>query len=1125
MRILIWATPWATQGGDIFFSLNAFRHHLLKQAQALTDVGCNVTIACPSSFVRYIPRSETKISVIALDEGEALRAAGGWADPSPGLYLGDENKVNSIYRWLETKLPRHIDVVLLWETPTPYFQRLYPSALVISQMPGTFARAPYPHTVVFDPIGLYREGALYKLSSELISRKTPADGLVGDFIDEAKNIFRNYPFKTRDALNKSGSFDRISVLPLQISDHYAFKIDTGFTNQRHYCISALEKIDNRTAVFITEYVSKLYSDRVFDHNFSSFVSDRFPNAIYDPDTLDTPSVTQHLLQFADEAVVATSGIGMQAMIWDLPLKVIGNTHLSPYDQQYVNSPSQRRNILEFELLRHQPLASTVTTGKSLVALIEELHSRKSGKIAERFVDFRDFDPLYEDILMNSFNANDVAKVWPKKWSRASRQDKISQLLDLIGKEKPKLISFDLFDTLVTRGVEQPADLYKLVEEDLRIRGIKVPFDFAQKRLAAEIMAREKAVSDEISLDDIYREFALAEDLSPTETLSFSQREIEIEIALSKVRPLGRDLYDVALSSGVPICVTSDMYLPFACIERILQKSGFDVASIYLSSDIGMTKKSGALFQYISDSLGISTNEIIHIGDNLRTDIQAASEKNLKTLHTPRAVEALWQSERFNPIFSRQAPQASLARSSMVGAIAYRLFDDLDFETRSVSKGDPWRLGYAALGPLIYGFVTWIRKTALEDGIQDLHFLSREGKILMDAFNEIDRHSPSGIRTNYLWGSRRAIRVAQLDKLSDILELSKQTIDKTATLATLLKSRFGIDAASIDREIIRKSGFNSAVDRISTSPDHSVKLTKLLTMIKDDILSAARSEGKTYREYLDASGLNTDRKAAVVDIGWHGNMQGSLGQLLGKPLTGYYFATLEACTRWRAEGHTMRGYYVEDCSITTDKPLLANRLMLEHMMCDVTPSITSVEKFSEGFRPVYSHETADGRRATIAAMQAGALKLVSDICKTLGDLRYHVDFKSDVTLPVLESILANPHPEDALFFIGHSIEDSFSGANARYFIATGKREGSFNVKGSYWRAGAAALSTAEAGEFGWSRVKRNKIIARSLRILVRPFVSLIGDPMDCVKFDLDPASFFKNLKNPRYQKIGKILFGT
>lgn len=70
-----------------------------------------------------------------------------------------------------------------------------------------------------------------------------------------------------------------------------------------------------------------------------------------------------------------------------------------------------------------------------------------------------------------------------------------------------------------------------------------------------------------------------------------------------------------------IVLTSDMYLKSDVIEVILQKNkitGYD--KIYLSSEIGLKKKTGDLFKYVINDNRVNNNEILHIGDNIEGDV-------------------------------------------------------------------------------------------------------------------------------------------------------------------------------------------------------------------------------------------------------------------------------------------------------------------------------------------------------------------------------------------------------------------------------------------------------------------------------------------------------------------------
>ena len=79
-----------------------------------------------------------------------------------------------------------------------------------------------------------------------------------------------------------------------------------------------------------------------------------------------------------------------------------------------------------------------------------------------------------------------------------------------------------------------------------------------------------------------------------------------------------------------------MYLPLEIITSILvnnQINGYE--KIYLSSEMGMTKHAGTLYNYVLTENNIKASQILHIGDNKNSDILQARKKGIKTLYFPR----------------------------------------------------------------------------------------------------------------------------------------------------------------------------------------------------------------------------------------------------------------------------------------------------------------------------------------------------------------------------------------------------------------------------------------------------------------------------------------------------------
>ncbi|TCU32289.1 HAD family hydrolase [Rhizobium azibense] len=1125
MHVLIWSPPWPTQGGDLFFGLNAFKKALLRQAEALLSQKCKVTIAFPDAFSDHVAGFKGRCDLVSISSLEVIKLMGGWADPSVDLYVNgaDSRFVPKLAETFRTRLPETVDCVLLWETPVPYLRAIYPEALIVSQMPGAFARAPYPHTIIFDTLGLYRDGTMFANAEHILSSNAPCSEVVSAFKATAREIFHQFPIPLADRIRSSGR--KFTLLPLQISDHYAFKADTGFSSQAEFCLEALGQIDDSKAVVVTQYISNMYKDVVMTPEFTAFLAKKHSNLEFDAELGNIPSVSQHLIQDADEVAVATSGLGLQAMIWGAPLKVVGNTHLSPYDGCKVGSEKQRDNALSFALTKHQPMASKINDGRFLIGLLEELMSRRQRPFDERYPRFSDIDPHYDELLLSSFRQTEVERDFIKAGATIEIPSKEKQFSTVLKDQKPAVISFDLFDTLVIRGFEAPADLYRLLELEVIRRGLRPIFDFAGKRLAAELAARRHSPNEEITVDDIYSELAESEKLPFEEIRPYRDIELDVEVAACHVRPIGKRMFAQAKAKGIPVVVTSDMYLPRSCIDAILMRTGYEPDAIYLSSEVGLTKKSGSLFDHISRDRGISLTSMVHVGDNIRTDIEPAESRKITALHVPKSADHIARHPLLSAVFTRRPPMTSLGRSVTAAAIAHKLFDDSKVSSfESLSRGDPWLLGYVTVGPLLLGMASWVRSVAIEMKLEKLHFLSREGRIIKDAFDRICAEAPCETKSNYLYGSRRAIRVAQLETFADIAELASQTIARTASLGTLLSGRFGLDPATVATEHLTASGFSDMRTRLGRSAADHAKLLNLLKGLEPQILDIARCEAANYRGYLSESGLFSNEKFAVVDVGWNANMQGSLGQILGKPLIGLYLASLEGAGRWKNIGHTVRGYLAEDCAVAERHPILSNRLMLENMLCDITPSVERIRRNHDGsFEPIFSGDTSHVRRKLVHPIQQGARSFVDDVCRTLGSNISSVDFRPDIMTSLLADFLHAPKPVDAALFVGCELEDTFSGTAKRYFIApkTG------DAYASYWKRGEAALLSSKSDETSRdSHVAVNPhgpTMRRPMVQVVRPFIRLLGNSKDIKKFDKDPAGYFRTLKNPTYRAIGTIMF--
>ena len=94
--------------------------------------------------------------------------------------------------------------------------------------------------------------------------------------------------------------------------------------------------------------------------------------------------------------------------------------------------------------------------------------------------------------------------------------------DIVKKSKKyDIVSFDIFDTLITRCIYEPDDAFKILGNLIKDE------KFIEKRKKAEQQARKKLEHD-VNLDEIYDEYMLENNLSKEKTSILKNNEIKLE---------------------------------------------------------------------------------------------------------------------------------------------------------------------------------------------------------------------------------------------------------------------------------------------------------------------------------------------------------------------------------------------------------------------------------------------------------------------------------------------------------------------------------------------------------------------------------------------------------------------
>lgn len=425
---------------------------------------------------------------------------------------------------------------------------------------------------------------------------------------------------------------------------------------------------------------------------------------------------------------------------------------------------------------------------------------------------------------------------------------MSEYLKII--DKYEYISFDIFDTLIKRNLFKPTDLFDIVQQKYECLTKEKLTDWKNIRITAERKARLESHEEEITLDDIYKNI----DKTIKNIERIKEIEIDTELELCEINNQIYELYDYCKKQNKKIIITSDMYLPKDVIEKILQKNKITYYQLFLSSEIKKTKRTGNLYKYVLEKLQINKNQIIHIGDNKKSDyiqprklgIKAINIKEINTLQY-RNNKDIKDIDKFN----------------------YECLEAFLNNYIDTSKDYYWKTGYETFGPLLYGYVRWLNSNFDAENNKKIYFLSRDGYIMQKAFNIVYPEK----ETCYIYASRRALLVPTIWMYKNLQEiLANMLLPKEITVKAFLK-KLGLEPTKY-KDIIEKYNYDFDF-KIKKEQLENGKL-EFYKEIEKDIYENSKREYENLLNYYKKIDFNGN--VAIVDIGWYGNMQHALEQI-------------------------------------------------------------------------------------------------------------------------------------------------------------------------------------------------------------------------------------------------------
>lgn len=599
------------------------------------------------------------------------------------------------------------------------------------------------------------------------------------------------------------------------------------------------------------------------------------------------------------------------------------------------------------------------------------------------------------VLNSNFNHYDFIcynkekNLFYKNYSDRNMQDYYSKSIDTLFEKlcKYDVISFDIFDTLITRKIYSPDDLFDLIGKNIKTN----KFDknnFKSLRRQAEIIAIEKGEVGDPSIHDIYDEFAKINNLTKKEKEEIKDLEIQYEKKFLISRKDSLELFNRLKKANKRIIITSDMYLTSDILKEILESLGYTgYEKLYVSCEINLRKDKGNIWDYLKKEY--QDVSFIHIGDNEESDVHKLWDYGVNNEHIMQG-KKMFENTRYGYFNKNCRLNETITSSILYGLIINKNLFNSPFKFNKSSGEyiieDNYDFGYSVVGPIILYYLLWLIKNKKQN--EQLLFLSREGYYLEKLFDQLcNGLDIKDINKLYFQTSRRCVTVAKIENKEDIYKLLD--IEYYGDMKNFMHYRYGVD--------YKGKNFNVILND-ENPKNNKIKVQEELDNYIDKILANAKKERKNYLSYINKNIKNTD--LCVVDLGYSGTTQLYLSELLNKKISGKYLVV-------KNEPKPLKiGCQVQSCfnELKNDNNhlLYKNSLFLE---CFLTAPHGQLMYFDDKINPVYINEKLIKEKFKyLDQIYEGVKSLFDDMIELCGKEMLEEEINKDTLINLYQAFL-------------------------------------------------------------------------------------------------------------------------
>ena len=285
-----------------------------------------------------------------------------------------------------------------------------------------------------------------------------------------------------------------------------------------------------------------------------------------------------------------------------------------------------------------------------------------------------------------------------------------------------------------------------------------------------------------------------------------------------------------------------MYLPKSVIQEILQRcniSGY--THLYLSSERNRTKRDGFLFHEMLREQGVKPANVLHIGDNVSGDYLSPLRLGLTAL--------LLKSK---PVKRAATPTYAVLKNFI--------------RRNETNYSDAFvRLGYRALGPMLYGFSTWLKGEVVRQKADRVLFLMREGALLKRTYEAVGGNPDNAC---LLYVSRQSTTLPFLGNDTRLKELLTRLHARRVCYSV---ADF-CDSCRLSSEDIKDViSAEEMQENMRSWP--LARSQAFYEKIRLALIKSSKLNAENLRRYLKRIGLG--KRNLTVDVGYYGTIQTNL----------------------------------------------------------------------------------------------------------------------------------------------------------------------------------------------------------------------------------------------------------